>query len=254
MYIIDAENSSYAIEGLVTTRDCTTMIAVRKVSRLKHASDARNVNGNQLGRIVPRRVKRKCMTQMKRGRIQTPCNRGREDEGGSRVEAITAQTQEKQRQNSNFEGTPSAVKMLVSGLTGLLKSFSSNIEYSDKELVQKRKFTPEELRDGIQKDFESAFLLTGEINEELYHTYCTFTDPTLSFEGLETFKQNIQSIKPLIDAIIAPPINDNNAISTESIGRNVTEVKLYSCELDEQRRQITAKWRMLGPIRQLIYH
>jgi hypothetical protein len=46
-------------------------------------------------------------------------------------------------------------------------------------------------------DYERAYLWTGLIDDTLYCEDCTFTDPTLSFKGLSTFKRNVASLRPL---------------------------------------------------------
>mmetsp|Transcript_24764 Transcript_24764/g.39220 ORF Transcript_24764/g.39220 Transcript_24764/m.39220 type:complete len:236 (-) Transcript_24764:249-956(-) len=48
---------------------------------------------------------------------------------------------------------------------------------------------------GLKKDYENNYFLTGAINEDLYDEQCTFVDPTLSFTGLQLWKRNISNLK-----------------------------------------------------------
>jgi len=37
----------------------------------------------------------------------------------------------------------------------------------------------------------NKYIWTGDITEEMYDLFCSFTDPTLSFVGLDTFRRNL---------------------------------------------------------------
>jgi hypothetical protein len=83
---------------------------------------------------------------------------------------------------------------------------------------------------GIRADFsESSYLWTGEISEDLYDAQCRFTDPTLSFTGVDTFKRNLSSLRWFIDRLVQD-----------------YSIELYSCELDENNTCVVATWRMTG--------
>jgi len=95
--------------------------------------------------------------------------------------------------------------------------------------------TPGSLRDCIVSDFQRGYLFSGEIDFDVYEESCKFTDPTISFTGLSTFKRNIQAVRPLIDNFL--------------LDRNVT---LYSCQLCESHSdmgRIIATWKMSGGIK-----
>ena len=49
----------------------------------------------------------------------------------------------------------------------------------------------------LRDDFRRGYLFSGEINPEIYAPNCVFTDPTLSFSGLNTFRRNINNLKPI---------------------------------------------------------
>jgi hypothetical protein len=83
---------------------------------------------------------------------------------------------------------------------------------------------------GVREDFTTnCYLWTGQITEDIYAEGCVFTDPTLSFQGLSTFKRNLASLRPVVDRLL-----------TE------TAVDLLSCTLDEADGCVVAEWRMTG--------
>ena len=54
---------------------------------------------------------------------------------------------------------------------------------------------PNALVRDISREFtEAKYLWTGDITPEMYDLFCTITDPTLSFVGLETFERNLKKI------------------------------------------------------------
>ena len=63
----------------------------------------------------------------------------------------------------------------------------------------------------------------------MYDLFCTFTDPTLSFVGLETFETNLRNLQPFLTALVRD-----------------ADVELFACELDEPSRRVRASWRMTG--------
>ena len=104
---------------------------------------------------------------------------------------------------SNYKETSGAVKGLVSGLTAIVNAFGVGIDDGDgdgsgitrRERMEARPLPstprdPSTLAADIAREFtEAKYLWTGDINPEMYDLYCTFTDPTLSFAGLETFQK-----------------------------------------------------------------
>ena len=82
----------------------------------------------------------------------------------------------------------------------------------------------------IAEEFtEKKYLWTGDIEPEMYDLFCTFTDPTLSFVGLETFETNLRNLQPFLTALVRD-----------------ADVELFACELDEPSRRVRASWRMTG--------
>ena len=138
---------------------------------------------------------------------------------------------------SNYKETSGAVKGLVSGLTAVVNAFgvgggdvassgSSGATRRERREARPPPSTPRNptaLAADIAREFtEAKYLWTGDINPEMYDLYCTFTDPTLSFAGLETFQRNLANLQPVLSRLVRD-----------------SDVELYSCELagDEQGRR-----------------
>mmetsp|Transcript_14157 Transcript_14157/g.19376 ORF Transcript_14157/g.19376 Transcript_14157/m.19376 type:complete len:247 (-) Transcript_14157:181-921(-) len=148
-----------------------------------------------------------------------------------------------EKDRSDYHSSPSLVKFVVNTLTEVLKIFTmstalvnnGNISNFDSEKSRFKSSYPENLRDCIVADFNRGYLFSGAIDFDIYDESCRFTDPTISFTGLSTFKRNIEAVRPLIDTFL--------------LDRNVT---LYSCQLLESQNdtgQVIATWRMSGGLK-----
>jgi len=85
----------------------------------------------------------------------------------------------------------------------------------------------------IEADFrERNYLWTGRLTTFAYGRDCVFTDPTLTFTGVDTFKRNLANLSPAIDALVENPTT-----------------RLFKIELKEEQDQIIAEWEMEGRIR-----
>ena len=154
-------------------------------------------------------------------------------------------------ERSNYKDTSSAVKNLVSGLTALVNAFgeSGGVERDGMTRKERREARPlpttprdpNALVRDISREFtEAKYLWTGDITPEMYDLFCTFTDPTLSFVGLETFERNLKNLQPVLRRLVRD-----------------SDVELYACELageDESGGgggdgRVRASWRMTGNLR-----
>ena len=61
---------------------------------------------------------------------------------------------------------------------------------------------------------------------------CVFTDPTLSFTGLEVFRKNIASLQPTINRYLGNRI-----------------VLLHELSPDRSQQSVTASWTMYGELK-----
>lgn len=138
-------------------------------------------------------------------------------------------------EESTYAATSSPTKRLVAGLTGVVNSAFALLGGDAEEAVRPPRsgeVTPPELLEGVRADYEERmYLWTGDIDENLYDEDCTFTDPTLSFEGLATFQRNLAALQPILTTVVKSPL-----------------VELYGCELDESCNEVRASWRMKGDL------
>ena len=102
----------------------------------------------------------------------------------------------------SFKDTSAATRGIVSGLTALVNAGTPE---APPIVRTKEKLAPKEVLQGIREDIEEReYLWSGKITDELYDEDCVFTDPTLSFEGLSTFKRNLANLDPLLERFVPP--------------------------------------------------
>ncbi|CAM9275707.1 unnamed protein product [Chrysoparadoxa australica] len=99
------------------------------------------------------------------------------------------------------------------------------------EKPKQPRLTPTQVKSGIQEDYNRAYLWTGDITEGLYDEDCSFRDPTISFDGLETFKRNVSNLQWLVERLVHP-----------------YGVDLLECELDTNQSCVRTRWRMYGKL------
>ena len=150
-------------------------------------------------------------------------------------------------ERSNYSQTSGFVKGVVSGLTALVNTVmegpggasraTSEEEWSAREAdrpLPSVPRSPDQLVDGIRAEFvDNCYLWTGDITEEMYALRCTFTDPTLSFTGLDTFKRNLDNLQPILRRVVKE-----------------RSIELYACELcgEGEDAAVRAQWRMIGDL------
>ena len=109
---------------------------------------------------------------------------------------MAAPTGPTEPEKSTFEATPSPVQWLVGGLTAAVNAFAGEPRPATPP-PSGPPIRPSELLEGVRADYEErAYLWTGDIDASLYDADCLFTDPTLSFRGLDRFQRNIASLTP----------------------------------------------------------
>ena len=132
---------------------------------------------------------------------------------------------------SSYRDASGLAKGIVSGLTAITTWLRPSS--AKPRLYRQSAMTFEEVSRGIRGDFRRGYLFSGEIDEEIYAENCTFTDPTLSFEGLDTFVNNIASIRPLVDIFL-----DDAVVVLYSLSR-----------ASSSPPSLQANWRMSGGLR-----
>ena len=77
-----------------------------------------------------------------------------------------------------------------------------------------------ETQQRIQQDNEREYFLSGEIDELIYDTDCTFADPFVSFQGRDRFVDNLARLGSFITKYSAKPLSyqvdeDSSAVTTK---------------------------------------
>lgn len=86
---------------------------------------------------------------------------------------------------------------------------------------------------GVRRDFtEKNYLWTGRITVDLYDKSCSFTDPTISFTGVDTHQRNLAALSWLVDRLVSESSSE-----------------LLSCDLNADSSAVVAQWRMQGAAR-----
>lgn len=167
---------------------------------------------------------------------------------------VVVYLEELERQSTlSYDDTDGASKGLVATLTAIVNSLSprSQKEKSTGEdrdpTIQEETLsessaravasphtpppaTPQELMERIQLDYvERNYLWTGDLDLTCFEESCRFTDPTISFVGRDTFRENTQNLVPLVNAFVAECRSD-----------------LLSILLEDE--YIETRWNMVGSL------
>ncbi|ESR46279.1 hypothetical protein CICLE_v10002392mg [Citrus x clementina] len=108
------------------------------------------------------------------------------------------------KNTNNKTATPQILKFAVSGVTELLRLFSSFDKGRLDKVSYKQKY--EILVSGIddivtilRSDYENAYFVTGIFTSEIYAEDCIFEDPTIRFRGTELYSRNLRLLVPFFE-------------------------------------------------------
>lgn len=146
--------------------------------------------------------------------------------------------------SSSYESSASVTKGLVSSLTSLTNNIfgGSNKESSDAATNSPctPPTSPEELCERIRKEYiENNYLWTGHIDTSSFVPDCTFTDPTLSFVGVDKYVQNVGNLVPIVEY----------ALGEEQISNST----LLDITLEKEKGYIQTRWNMIGELNALFW-
>jgi hypothetical protein len=156
--------------------------------------------------------------------------------------------------SSSYESSASVTKGLVSSLTSL----TNNIFGGDKKesssssasnIQEDTRFTkihnlpptsPEELLNRIKLEYtQNNYLWTGNVDTSSFVSNCTFTDPTLSFVGVDKYVTNVGNLVPIVEF----------ALGTEQISNStLLDIALY-----KDKGYIQTRWNMIGELNALFW-
>ncbi|KAK4849793.1 hypothetical protein QYF36_000851 [Acer negundo] len=110
--------------------------------------------------------------------------------------------------NNQKRTTPQVLKFAVTGVTELLRLFSSSDE--DKNRQQDEITISDSDSDSVlgvddvvtvlKSDYENAYFVTGTFTSAIYVEDCLFEDPTISFRGTELYSQNLRLLVPFFES------------------------------------------------------
>ncbi|XP_028103059.1 uncharacterized protein LOC114302265 [Camellia sinensis] len=99
--------------------------------------------------------------------------------------------------------TPLLLKIAVTGLTELLRLFSSGQDRMDiVNAVQRYEVSVSSIDDVVMilnSDYENAYFVTGIFTSAIYSENCLFEDPTIKFRGTEVYSRNLKLLVPFFD-------------------------------------------------------
>ncbi|WVY96705.1 hypothetical protein V8G54_028856 [Vigna mungo] len=97
--------------------------------------------------------------------------------------------------------TPQMLKIVVSGVTELLRVFSPSFDQASFE-KQRDEFpisTVDDVLSIIKSDYDNAYFVTGNFTSSIYAEDCMFEDPTIKFRGRELYARNLKLLVPFFD-------------------------------------------------------
>jgi len=96
------------------------------------------------------------------------------------------------------------LKLTVTGVTELLRVFSSNQTRLERESDKEREEIAVSGIDDVVKilksDYENAYFVTGVFTCSIYAQDCIFEDPTIRFRGKELYSRNLKLLVPFFDS------------------------------------------------------
>lgn len=103
--------------------------------------------------------------------------------------------------------------------------------------------TANELLDRIRRDYtDKNYLWTGDVDLGCFDQDCTFTDPTLSFQGRDKFVSNVQNLQPIVDGLIEPG----------GCRSDLLDINLVSFDSNDGSDQyVESRWNMVGELNRL---
>ena len=148
---------------------------------------------------------------------------------------------------SSYESSASLIKGIVSSLTSMTNSAMQNASPDadatslDRELeISNAPTSPQELLSRIRDDYtENNYLWTGKLDTSAFVSDCTFTDPTLSFVGVDKFVSNMGNLVPIVEYLLGD----------EKLSRS----ELLNIALNEEGGYIETRWNMVGELNRLFW-
>uniref|UniRef100_A0A803PYU6 Uncharacterized protein n=1 Tax=Cannabis sativa TaxID=3483 RepID=A0A803PYU6_CANSA len=99
--------------------------------------------------------------------------------------------------------TPQVLKIVVSGVTELLRLLSFSQQSSrvtEKQIDEFSASSVDDVLSILQSDYQNAYFVTGIFSSAIYAEDCIFEDPTIRFRGKELYSRNLKLLVPFFDS------------------------------------------------------
>ena len=172
------------------------------------------------------------------------------DDTGSSIDDLTIKDG-----SSSYESSASLIKGIVSSLTSLINSIfqptaqdnitpsttiSSSSLYTTTNDTAVPPTSPEELLTRIQNEYTTNnYLWTGNIDTSSFVSNCTFTDPTLSFVGVDKYITNVGNLAPVVNYLLGK--------------EQYSKSDLLNIALNEKEQYVETRWNMVGTFNTLFW-
>jgi len=152
--------------------------------------------------------------------------------------------------SSSYDSSATLSKSIVSSLTSLTNAVFEPTRQEDTTLTieqpwvsQSPPSSPQQLQTRIQNEYiQNNYLWTGKLDTSSFISNCTFTDPTLSFVGVDKFVSNVGNLVPVVNYLLG---DDQEKKNSQSI--------LLDISLNEEEQYVETRWNMLGKLDRLIW-
>lgn len=146
-------------------------------------------------------------------------------------------------ESNSYESSASAIKGIVSSLTSISNFFS--LQDNQSESLKQAATTSTQLDppttteqplERIRADYtENNYLWTGKLDTSAFTPNCKFTDPTISFEGIDKYLQNVGNLIPIVEFLLGD--------------EQYSQSKLL--EISSTEQYIETRWNMIGELNKL---
>lgn len=150
--------------------------------------------------------------------------------------------------SSSYESSASLIKGIVSSLTSLTNSIFqptqdttvTSSSYTTTNDTTVPPTSPEELLTRIQNEYTTNnYLWTGNIDTSSFVSNCTFTDPTLSFVGVDKYVTNVGNLVPVVNYLLGK--------------EQYSKSDLLNITLNEKEQYVETRWNMVGTLNTLFW-
>ncbi|XP_062178315.1 uncharacterized protein LOC133883117 isoform X2 [Alnus glutinosa] len=120
---------------------------------------------------------------------------------GLRCSSSTPHNNFNKNMNKRETQTPQILKLAVSGVTELLRLFSSSRSerVDDKKREEISVSGVNDVVMILKSDYENAYFVTGAFTSAIYAEDCIFEDPTIRFRGKALYSRNLKLLVPFFD-------------------------------------------------------